>query len=320
MNFDPNVDYYKILGAEPNFSKPQIIAQYNRIRSKTAIVEEAYRVLMDDTLKLAYDKQRIGVPEMDTVDEITTTAEAETEPVEEQEEAPVEPVGSTRKPSDKPITVRGIATCLVVLVLLFGYCSVFARFGLGGSIISTVAYLLIPAVIIVLYSFLKKGANKKRTAIIVGAVLAGAIAVVLGLQTILSPVIRGPQDIINSIGNSAGNVLTIQKTLAVSGDAHALDVPPTATNQSLDGNSLCESIQGLIHHSKTEVWIDPVPDWIGSASFNILVYWKVDGQSIKLNPNKTKRVSEEFRSVNTVTLDYIDTVQNGQSARYECGN
>lgn len=102
--------------------------------------------------------------------------------------------------------------------------------------------------------------------------------------------------------------------------AEALDVPATATIQDVNGKDLCDKVRALIRHSKTEVWIEPVPNWIGSASLNIFVYWKVNGQSIKLNPNKTKRVSQEFRAVNTVTLDYIDTLQNGKPTRYECGN
>lgn len=210
--------------------------------------------------------------------------------------------------------VKKMASCLVVLFLLTAACVFIMRVSIGGSFFQTMLLAALPSGILFLYLFLKKGKNKKRTAIIVGTILTVIIVIILGADRIFQPVFRSPQDIINSINSGAGDVLTLQKTLEVSGNSQVLEVAPTATNQDVNGNALCATMLSIMHKSEEKVWLDSVTDWISGPDFNVSVWWNVDGSSTEINPGGYKN----FRSTKNVKLESIHTVQNGQTQIYNC--
>lgn len=303
MNFDPNIDYYTVLGAAQTANRSQIVALYKAAAVKTPEIREAYRVLSNDSLRAEYDDavDSVDFEVEDEVDDEVVKAKSN------QEKAPTQNEAATG-------FVRKWATCLVFLVLLPVYCGLSAHFGFGQTFGSALFFAVLPIALLGTVYFLTNGQNRTRTVILVVLILGITISLIVILEAVFSPVLKGPQDIINAINNSTTGLLNIEKTLAVPVPANALEVFPTATNVSVDESELCKKAASLLRISGTTVRIIEPENWVGSTLFNVSLYWNIDGNISMLNPSQ----SRSFRTLKKVTLDHIDTLQNSVLTQYPC--
>ncbi len=313
MNFDPSKDYYQVLGADRNATKIQIEALYNAATDKNDEVQEAYRVLSSDTMRKAYNEWTAPSDSednsiFDEAEQIVTN--------DQTDEVQVSATEETQTPSNGRILefAKKWVTCLILLVLGPIYCIASILFGFGGSLGTTLLFAFIPIAIVWLVYFLRNGQNKKRTTAIAGIIIAIVVAIILVLQAVFAPVIKGPQDIINSINSSAGNVLTIQKALDVTNDAPEISLTVIPTSKSVNETDLCTTVMGIMHKSENKVWLDNVENWVSNADFNVIVWWNVDGRSVRIDPG----MSKDFSSTKVVKLESIHTVQSGQTTEYNC--